>query len=706
VWGWYYNKTAEEINEMGQQSNLRPITITSTGQTETHPHFNVLFVRNAGVYKVDEWQVVASRTEDNANKLSSNDFRKSLWRVSGVAWHRFQPDSGAPETRLATILVRDNLFYDYDVKVYISQSQLQSAVKDEGVRVVSFDSYRNSQGQYQFAAVVVPNKGEHYKHWAWLFQTTKSYIVDTAKKIDGKAFRITDIDRRDDGKYNALLVEAKGEATHWYSNLNDDTIYNDVLRRHGTWDGTPPLHGGVRFIDIVNYYDADAKATRYELLTMENGVGEYPIARDNVTELKSIDDAFIRSMSRNGVPGATFALAKNGKVIYRAAYGYSSMSPAKAATLNSRGRLASISKTLTAAAIMKLSEEGLDLDAKVFGPTGLLKDLQPFSYSGYKGNNVPTLNQITVRHLLTHTGGWDRGTSGDLNIPLDSNKFTCNGSIECEPTIAEAQHIAACAKADGSIGKDETRGPNAEEVIRWMMKPDDPDFLPKWAPGTKQIYSNFGYTVLQKIIEVRSKKPYADYIKSMLTQMGVTFAIGHSMPEHALANEWTYYDIPGARKITGVAWSSKALADPISAAYYYDMNTMLGHGGWVASTEDLVKFASKLDSTAPSPWIKWATFRSMMNRPVGSDPGKATYYGLNWGVDPQGAENDNVFHYSHGGALTGARNLLLKGMYERKLSLAYLFNSGDENGEVGSSLNDIIPDLDNHGVLAALASKK
>jgi len=178
------------------------------------------------------------------------------------------------------------------------------------------------------------------------------------------------------------------------------------------------------------------------------------------------------------------------------------------------------------------------------------------------------------------------------------------------------------------------------------------------------------------------------------------------MPEHALANEWTYYDIPGARKITGVAWSSKALADPISAAYYYDMNTMLGHGGWVASTEDLVKFASKLDSTAPSPWLKWATFRSMMNRPAGSDPGKATYYGLNWGVDPQGAENDNVFHYSHGGALTGARNLLLKGMYERKLSLAYLFNSGDENGEVGSSLNDIIPDLDNHGVLAALASKQ
>ena len=184
VWGWYYNKTAEEINEMGQQSNLRPITITSTGQTETHPHFNVLFVRNAGVYKVDEWQVVASRTEDNANKLTSNDFRKSLWRVSGVAWHRFQPDGGAPETRLATILVRDNLFYDYDVKVYVTQSQLQSAVKDEGVRVVSFDSYRNSQGQYQFAAVVVPNKGEHYKHWAWLFQTTKSYIVDTAKKID------------------------------------------------------------------------------------------------------------------------------------------------------------------------------------------------------------------------------------------------------------------------------------------------------------------------------------------------------------------------------------------------------------------------------------------------------------------------------------------------------------------------------------------
>jgi CubicO group peptidase (beta-lactamase class C family) len=706
VWGWYYNKTADEINQMGKQSNLRPITLVPNLVAESNPHFGVLFVRNAGVYKVDDWQVVASRTLDGAKQLETPAFRSTNWRVASLTWHKYQNNSPS-ENRLATILVRDNLYTDYDLRTNLTQAQLQAlASKDQNFRVVDFDSYRDSQGHYLYAAVIVPNKGEHYKHWAWLFLTTKSNILNTAKKIDGKAFRVTDIERREDGKYDALLVESKGEATHWYSNLTDDIIYNDVLRRHGTWDGSLPFHGGVRFTDMVSYFDPDDKVVKYELMTMENGVGDYPVAHDNISVLKPIDDAFIRSMSRNGVPGATFALAKNGKVIYRAAYGYSNLNPAKAATINTRGRLASISKTITAAAIMKLVEEGkLSLEDTVFGPTGILKDLKPFSYSGYQGNNVATLGQIKVHHLLSHTGGWDRGTSGDPNVPVDADRFSCNGSktgTECEPTISMAQYIAQRAKSEGTLGKNETRGASMDEVIRWMMRPDDPDFLPKWKPGEKQVYSNFGFIVLQKIIEVKSKQAYMDYIKGMMDKMGVTFAKGNSMPTHALANEWTYYDVPGAGTTRNPYWTSETLTTGIPWSYVYDMNTMLGHGGWVASPEELVKFVSKLDSTAPNPWITWKTFRSMMNRPEGAAK-TGGYYGLNWSVDPLTSEADDKFHFSHGGALTGARSLLLKGMTDRKVSLAYLFNSSDENGEVGGALKNLIEDFDNKGVLANLA---
>lgn len=63
-------------------------------------------------------------------------------------------------------------------------------------------------------------------------------------------------------------------------------------------------------------------------------------------------------MSRHGIPGGNFALAKNGKVIYRAAFGYADLASKTPATRNSRGRIASISKPITAAAIMKLVENG------------------------------------------------------------------------------------------------------------------------------------------------------------------------------------------------------------------------------------------------------------------------------------------------------------------------------------------------------------
>jgi CubicO group peptidase (beta-lactamase class C family) len=705
-WAWYYGKTVQEINDLGKQNNLRPITLTQSGSPQSDPHFNVLFVKNVGVYKVDQWQVVGSRTAEAAKQLDSPAFRKTNWRISGVAWHQYANNSPT-ETRLATIMINDNLYLDYDVRVYLTQAELQELPK-QGFRVVDFDSYRDSQGHYLYAAVIVPNKGEHYKRWGWLFVTSRSNIIKTAESIDGKAYRITDIERREDGNYDALLVEAKGESTHWYTNLTDETLKNDVLRRHGSWNGGPGLRDGIRFTDIVQYFD-DNHELRYEVLTMENGIGDYPIARDNVKGFEAFDDTFIRTMTRNGIPGASFALAKNGKVIYRAAYGYASLSPAKAATVDTRGRLASISKTITSAAIMRLVQEGkLDLGATVFGPNGLLKDLKPFSYAGYKGNNVATLDQIKVHHLLSHTAGWDRGTSGDPSVPVDADRFSCNGSnsgTECEPTISMSQTIAQHARNEGSLDKNDTRGASIDEVIRWMIRPDDKDFLPKWAPGTKQVYSNFGFIVLQKIIELKSQQTYRQYIQNMTAQMGVTLAVGKSDPALVLANEWTYYDNPGAGKITKVYWSSKPLATAVAAPYVYDMNTMLGHGGWVASPQELVKFASKLDSTAPSPWISWTTFRSMMNRPAGADPKKTTYYGLNWGVDPLDSEKDDKFHYSHGGSLLGAKSLLLKGMTERKVSLAFLFNSSADTAgnEIGGTLNTLITTMDDKGILAGLA---
>src|SRR5262245_34745180 len=56
-WGWYYNQTAEWINENGKKSNMRPFKLVPNGAIEYEPRYHVLFVRNEGAYRVDDWQV-------------------------------------------------------------------------------------------------------------------------------------------------------------------------------------------------------------------------------------------------------------------------------------------------------------------------------------------------------------------------------------------------------------------------------------------------------------------------------------------------------------------------------------------------------------------------------------------------------------------------------------------------------------------------
>ena len=306
------------------------------------------------------------------------------------------------------------------------------------------------------------------------------------------------------------------------------------MRRHGSYDGSNAIYGGARFFDLVTYKDGGT--TKYEVLTMENGVGKYPVNRDAVKDFETIDQAFLKTMSRHGIPGASFALSKNGKVIYRAAYGYADLAKATPATPNNTGRIASVSKTLTAAAIMKLVQDNknLSLDDQVFGDKGILSSIKPFDYKGYKGNIVPNLEQITIRHLLTHTAGWNRFTSGDPNVPVDTNIFTCDGNSQCEPTMNLVPTILKHAKNQGTEDKDAKSLSSIDDIIRFMIKPDDKDYLPSFKPGTNVSYSNFGYTVLQKIIAVRSGKTYENYIADMTKQMGVNFTRAHRIRQPKL----------------------------------------------------------------------------------------------------------------------------------------------------------------------------
>lgn len=700
-WGWFYNQTVDQINA-AKANGTRPIRLIPNGEIEAVPRYHVLYVANTGQYQVGDWQVVV-RTLQNAETLPSPAFRSSNWRITNVAVHEMKDTvNGKPVTakRAVTLMVKETAYLDYDVRVWLSLDALKALGNQ--YRVVDFDAFETNGATY-YSAIIVPNTGEHAKKWGWLFNTTRSNITNTAKNINGTAYRVSNIERHRNGNYDALLIEDKGEVDNWYTNLTDEGLKNDVLRRHGTYYGGP-FNGGVRFFDLVAYKDSK-NVQKFDVLALENGSGKYVVAHSG-TGFEDIEAAFQKVMSRHGIPGATFALSKNGKTIYQAGFGMSDLASGAPANATSKGRIASISKTITTAVLMKLYEQGkVDLENKVFAPGGYLSSIKPFDYDGYKGNIVPNLEKITLRNLLNHTGGWDRQKSGDPNAPQGS---VCDGGSECEPTMYILPRILAHAKKQKTVDANATQLASIDDIIRFMIKPDDKDYLPSYAPGTKFAYSNFGFTCVQKIIEVISGKSYEQNVQDMGSAMGVQFSAGRSKPENKLPLEWTYTGEPGSNGTTNVAWSSVALDEPVPVPYSRDMKMLLGHGGWVETPGDLLKFLSKVDGTAANPWIKEATFLKMMERPSymnGSDKSKA-YYGLCWRVEPLGVDpdKDKMFNISHGGSLEGSSSLTLKSMNVRKVKFAYLFNAREDaaDGEIKKAIEPLITAMDDKGLLAAM----
>ena len=199
---------------------------------------------------------------------------------------------------------------------------------------------------------------------------------------------------------------------------------------------------------------------------------EIPISGAAVPGMASYDQTITDFMRKHAIPGGAVAVLRDGKLIYARGFGYADVENKMPVQPDALFRIASVSKPITAAAIMKLVEEGkLELDDRI---APFIAHLTPAP-----GATVdPRWEQITIRHLLTHTGGWDRTKPNGGFDPID------------RPLIAAA---AVNAPAPAS----------PETLIRYM-KGMPLDFN----PGEKFVYSNLGYIILGRVIERVSGIPY------------------------------------------------------------------------------------------------------------------------------------------------------------------------------------------------------
>ncbi|MFF4592123.1 serine hydrolase domain-containing protein [Amycolatopsis sp. NPDC001319] len=160
------------------------------------------------------------------------------------------------------------------------------------------------------------------------------------------------------------------------------------------------------------------------------------------------------------VPGAQVAVLADGEIEDEAA-GVLSLHTRVEATTDSVFKIGSITKLWTATLVRQLVNEGvLDLDHPV-------REYLP----GFRLSDPAATASLTARHLLTHTGGLDG------NHPVDSGRN--DDAIEkFVATLAEADH--------------------------------------RFPPGTVFSYSNSGYALLGRLVEVLRGKPFHDVLREHL----------------------------------------------------------------------------------------------------------------------------------------------------------------------------------------------
>lgn len=95
--------------------------------------------------------------------------------------------------------------------------------------------------------------------------------------------------------------------------------------------------------------------------------------RSNAQSIPDIDSTVQAFMAQYQVPGMAIAITHHGKLVYACNYGYADTLHKIPVNSNSLFRIASVSKCITATAILKLMEaKQLSLDDTVFGPRGVL----------------------------------------------------------------------------------------------------------------------------------------------------------------------------------------------------------------------------------------------------------------------------------------------------------------------------------------------
>ena len=288
---------------------------------------------------------------------------------------------------------------------------------------------------------------------------------------------------------------------------------------------------------------------------LENTISSLP-------ETEGMDRKIESYLRKWEIRGASLAIMRNDSLVYAKGYGWADKEKEVRMEPGHILRMASVSKLITATGIMVLCDRGLlHLEDNVFGPSGILDSL-PFT-SVIKD---PSYKKITVEHLLRHQGGFYRDplfSSNDVRVQM---------------------------------GLDHT--PEAEDFYRLVLR-----HPLRFAPGSWQKYSNFGYLLLCEVIEKVSGSTYEDFTTEEVLRPAGCFDmhIAGNYYEDRRPNEVRYYTHEGDGKYISEYNGSGKIVERCYGGN--NIPLLSGAGGWCASTPEIARFVAAIDGRDEIPDI-------------------------------------------------------------------------------------------------------
>ena len=214
-----------------------------------------------------------------------------------------------------------------------------------------------------------------------------------------------------------------------------------------------------------------------------------------------VEKIYKEAAEKRHLPGIAFGIVLDGKLVYSGGVGYTNVAKKIAATPKSLFRIASMTKSLTAMAILKLRDEGklrLDDPAENYIP-----ELKTHKYL------TADAPKITVRNLMTHSAGFP-----------EDNPW---GDRQLNDSDADLIKLIKDGISNSNV------------------------------PSFAYEYSNLGFAMLGHIITVVSGKPYQQYItNTILKPLGMN------------DTQWEYTKIPVEKLALGYRWQDETwLEEPL-----------------------------------------------------------------------------------------------------------------------------------------------